>query len=127
MNELLNWLLQNWWVVLIIYFTGAITLFVLTFVCFAALMLMKVKQDEIFARHWSVRWLCYLILIVGLVFDTLLNWLVLTVSFLELPQEFLSTARVTRHKYDSTHWRETQARWWCENWLEPFDIGHCNK
>lgn len=100
-------------------------LFVATFALFVAIVKMREIQDVIFTLHWSVRWVCYLILAVGLVFDTALNWTVLTAVFFELPQEFLSTARVVRHKHHSTGWRQARALWFCKNWLVPFDPAHC--
>lgn len=105
----------------------AVFLFVITFIFFVAIMKMREVQDDIFKLHWSVRWVCYLCLAIGLILDTLLNWVVLTVTFVELPHEFLSTARVIRHKYYSTHWRQDQANWWCKHWLTPFDKSHCDK
>lgn len=111
----------------LIWLGVAIALFVATFVFFVAIMKMREIQDEINQLHGSVRWVCYFILFVGLILDVLLNWVVLTVAFMEPPQEFLSTARVIRHKYYSTHWRQDQAYWWCKNFLTPFDIRHCEK
>lgn len=111
----------------IIWLGVAVALFVLTFVAFVAIMKMREVKDEIFRLHGSVRWICYGILFTGLILDTLLNWIVLTVAFLELPREFLSTTRVVRHKYHSTHWRQDQAMWWCRNFLQPFDTKHCEK
>lgn len=112
---------------LLIWLIASVLLFVCTFTCFIAVMKMREIQDHLFLLHWSVRWICYFILFIGLILDTLLNWFVLTITFAELPREFLSTARVVRHKYYSTHWRQDQAQWWCVNFLQPFDSKHCNK
>jgi len=111
----------------LIWLATSVTLFVSTFVCFVAIMKMREIKDEIFSLHWSVRWCCFLILAIGLVLDTLLNWIVLTVAFVELPHEFLSTSRVVRHKFHSTHWRNYMALWFCAHWLIPFDKQHCEK
>jgi hypothetical protein len=110
-----------------VWLTTAFYLFVATFVCYVAMMKIREIKDHIFELHWSVRWVCYCILAVGLILDTLLNWIVLTVAFLEFPREFLSTTRVVRHKYHSTHWRQDQALWWCKHFLTPFDSKHCEK
>ena len=112
---------------ILIWAAISITLFINTFLFFVALMKMREVQDHIFLLHWSVRWVCFLILFIGLILDTLLNWIVLTIAFVELPREFLSTARVVRHKYSSTHWRKDMALWFCQNWLTPFDKSHCEK
>jgi hypothetical protein len=115
------------WLYLLIWVTTVVSLFIGTFVCYVAIMKMREIKKEIYALHWSVRWVCYFILFVGLVLDTLLNWVVLTVAFIELPREFLSTHRVVRHKYHSTGWRQKQAVWWCKHWLTPFDKSHCEE
>lgn len=111
---------------MVTYLLTAFTLVIATFVFFVAIMKMREVKDAIFQLHGSVRWVCYLILLIGLLLDILLNWLVLTVAFAELPREFLSTTRVVRHKYHSTHWRQDQAKWWCKHWLTPFDKSHCD-
>lgn len=113
---------------LIIYWSLiSIALFIGTFVCYVAIMKMREIKHEIYKLHWSVRWVCFFVLFVGLILDTLLNWVLLTVAFLEPPQEFLSTSRVIRHKYESTGWKQKQAMWWCSNFLNPFDKTHCEK
>ena len=103
----------------------AVFLFITTFILYVAIMKMREVQNEIYRLHWSVRWVCFLILFIGLVFDVLLNWIALIIIFVELPREFISTTRVVRHKYYSTHWRHDLAMWFCKNWLSPFDIRHC--
>ena len=114
-------------------------LFIGTFVMYIAIMKMREVQDNIFQLHWPVRWVCFFILFVGLIFDTLLNWVVCSISYLELPKEYLTTARVVRHKYTPSgrflfwhfewlkQWRFIQSIYWCKNWLTPFDESHCLK
>jgi hypothetical protein len=102
-------------------------LFISTFVFFVAIMKMREIKYEILALHWSVRWVCYFILFIGLLLDTLLNWVLLTIVFMEFPKEFLSTARVIRHKYYSSGWRQDQALWFCRQFLTPFDPKHCDE
>ena len=114
-------------ILLLTWVGTSVTLFISTFVFFVAIMKMREMQSDINNLHWSVRWVCYLILFIGLILDTALNWIVLTVTFYEFPQEFLSTARVIRHKYESNGFRQVQAMWFCKNWLTPFDIRHCEK
>jgi len=60
------------------------------------------------------------ILIFGLVFDALVNWLVMTVILLEFPKETTVTARLKRHNKTSTGWRKGVAVWF-EPLLDPFD------
>jgi hypothetical protein len=109
------------------WFGISVMLFISTFIFFIAIMKMREIQDELFRLHWSVRWICFLILFIGLILDVALNWILLTIAFAELPREFLSTSRVIRHKYESTHWRQDLALWFCKNWLTPFDERHCEK
>lgn len=104
----------------------SIFLFIGTFVLYVAIMKMREVQHRIWRLHWPVRWTCYLILFVGLIFDTLLNWIVCTVIFLEFPKEFLTTSRVVRHKYQSTHWRKDLADYFCFHWFVVFDERHCD-
>jgi hypothetical protein len=105
----------------------SVTLFISTFLFFVAIMKMREMQDTINQLHWSVRWVCYLLLAIGLVLDTALNWILLTVAFYEIPQEFLSTSRVIRHKFHSGGFRNQIALWFCKNWLTPFDSRHCEE
>lgn len=100
-------------------------LIVLTFTFYVAIMKMREMQAMIFNLHPLIRWLCLLILVVGLILDVLLNWIYCTVAFLEFPREFLTTERIRRHKYFSLGWRQKQALWYCENLLTPFDSDHC--
>jgi len=111
----------------LIWLLTSVSLFIGTFVCYVAIMKMREVKDHIFELHWSVRWVCYFILFVGLILDVLLNLVLLTVAFYEFPREFLSTARVVRHKHDSEGFRKIQAEWWCKHWLTPFDKSHCEK
>jgi hypothetical protein len=101
------------------------TLFIGTFIFYVAIMKMREIKHEIYALHWSVRWVYYLILFIGLVLDVLLNWIVCTVIFFELPKEFLTTARVVRHKRESSGFRYRLAIYFCHHWLTPFDKSHC--
>jgi hypothetical protein len=112
---------------ILIWALTSVSLFIGTFVFYVAIMKMREVKHEIYRLHGSVRWVCYFILFIGLVLDVLLNWVLLTVAFLEPPQEFLTTSRVIRHKYESRGWRQKQAMWWCEHWLTPFDKSHCEK
>lgn len=104
-------------------------LFVLTFIFYLAITNLRdvEKSGALNKVNWSVRWTCYAILFMGLILDALLNWVFLTVTYLEFPREYLSTARVVRHKYHSRGWRHSQSLWWCRNWLSPFDMRHCDK
>lgn len=61
------------------------------------------------------------ILIVGLVLDLLANVLVFSVLLLEIPQETTVTARLKRHKRESTGWRLRVTNWFASELLDSFD------
>ncbi len=61
------------------------------------------------------------ILYLGLLIDFLVNVVVLTFLFLELPREWLVTARLTRYARSSAGWRRTMALWFAANLLDTFD------
>jgi hypothetical protein len=107
----------------------SLLLFVNTFIFYLAVMKLREakKQGLLECVHVSVHSLGYTILFIGLVLDTLLNWVLLTITLWEFPQEFLSTTRIVRHKFRSQGWRQRQAVWWCKNWLTPFDDLHCER
>lgn len=61
---------------------------------------------------------------VAFVLDVAIN-LFATFIFVDLPQEWMLTQRVTRYKQTDT-WRRPIALWMCRNMLDPFDVGgHC--
>ena len=62
------------------------------------------------------------VLVIGLLLDTFVNWTVMTVVFLEMPQEALVTSRLQRHfKDDPTSWRGKFAKQFSEILLDEFD------
>jgi hypothetical protein len=67
------------------------------------------------------------VLIIGLLIDTLANFTVVTVMFLEPPLEFLVTSRLKRHIERDRGWRSRLARWCCSTLLDSFDPSgsHC--
>lgn len=62
----------------------------------------------------------YPTLFIGLVLDFLCNTLVMTILFLEIPQEWTVTARLKRHNQNNDGWRTDLARWF-EPILDPID------
>ena len=67
----------------------------------------------------------YPIVIVGYLFDVLVNIFVITLVFVELPHEWTVTARLSRLKY-TAGWRAKLAKWFCENLLDQFDPSGCH-
>jgi hypothetical protein len=60
------------------------------------------------------------ILLFGWALDVAVNWIVMTVLLLELPQETTVTARLKRHKLDNG-FRGRIARWFARHLLDAFD------
>lgn len=77
----------------------------------------------------KLHWFVYLFAIPTIVFMLPFYWL-LNISlgsllFLEFPRSLAFTKRCQRHMNDDT-WRGKLARFWCKNFLDPFeDGGHC--
>lgn len=80
----------------------------------------------LFISWWIDGFWYYISAAVALVSDVLFNFVFGTVSFLELPQEWLFTYRCSRHLKDRG-WRGKIARWFCRNFMDPFDPDgrHC--
>lgn len=116
-------------VLFIAYKWAAITLFLLvaTFTLYLAVIKLRDMQEAgtLDDLHWSAKGIAYLILYTGYFCDAMLNWIGLTISMLEWPQEILCTERVRRLKVSGTGWRRVQAIWWCSGWLTPVDTRHC--
>jgi hypothetical protein len=112
---------------MIAYAVISFLLFWLTAVFYVAVMHFKMVRDSgvLDTLNWSSRAIAYLTLYVGLVLDALLNIIVMTVVFLELPKEILTTSRIRRHKFGSQGLRKRVAIWFCRNYLTPFDKNHC--
>lgn len=70
--------------------------------------------------------LAYLLLAGFLIADAVFNLIVGTVVFLQLPRQWLFTSRCKENQ-NRWDWRRDAARWWCANWLNPFDPSgrHC--
>ena len=130
---------------LIFILSGVAGLWVL-WVMFLAVMTLKVARDNgTFAKDKDAYYIGMSVLFVGYLVDFLVNMLVATFLFLELPKlqlfkvnirsyyfsvpwfrETTVTARVTRLKKEGG-WRGDLARWLCAKLLDPFSIGgHCN-
>lgn len=68
------------------------------------------------------------LLAIGVLVDVFCNIFVMTLLFLELPQEWTVTQRLTRHT-DDAGWRGKASRFICQNLLDTFDPSgcHCKK
>lgn len=97
----------------------------LTFVHYSAVMNLQRVRD---AGKLTViqRPFAYIALGIGLVLDFLLNVAVCTLLFVELPREWLVTARLIRHKRAGQGWRFRLASWLCTNLLDNLDPKGCH-
>lgn len=77
---------------------------------------------------WAKRF-GYPILAAGYLMDFLVNMILLSVIMLEVPREWLVTARLTRHINSGPGWRYQFATWICSNLLDFADPSgcHCKK
>lgn len=93
-----------------------------TLVCFVwylAVMQLAAKRDQL---HGVMLGLAMLILWIGLALDFILTVVIGTIIFADLPRESKFTDRLKRHLMrDSAQWRYREARWICDNLLNPFD------
>ena len=80
------------------------------------------KRLTFIAKLWA-----YPILLAGLLSDVVFNVVLGSLMYLEIPREWLFTTRCERHLHADT-WRGCLARWFCRNFLDPFDPdgGHCS-
>jgi len=111
----------------ILEFIGIIYAFmVITFLFYLALMNLKRNKDKISRPMWIAVFPVYVGGIIANI--VLMNFVVGTLFFLEIPRELVFTDRVKRHNYDSDGWRNDVANWFCANVLDPYDpdpMGHC--
>lgn len=66
-------------------------------------------------------------ILLGYIMDVLANIFIATIIFLELPREWLVTARLIRHRDKSKGWRSKLSAFICEHILDVFDPkgSHC--
>jgi hypothetical protein len=94
-----------------------------TWLLYVAVMHLRSRYDDM---PRASRVLAYPVLVVGVLCDVALNVAVGTLLFLDMPREFLLTARLKRYQSAPGTWRAKAARWVCKNLLNPFDDGgHC--
>lgn len=66
------------------------------------------------------------LLALGGLLDVLVNLIVCTMIFLELPREFLMTTRLKRHIRSGTGWRFKVSKFICSKLLDQFDPSGCH-
>jgi hypothetical protein len=68
----------------------------------------------------------YPLLLIGYLMDFLVNVLVVSVILLEVPREWLVTARLSRHIKTESGWRKSVSTWVCKNLLDWADPKGCH-
>jgi hypothetical protein len=113
--------------IFILAFAGV---FVLTFAFYAAVIMFRGMRDSgKLATLAPVVTTCIeIILYVGLLLDSILNIVFLTVYYFELPRELLSTFRVKRWYWSTADTRnKRKSVWFANNFLLPIDPHHMDK
>ena len=58
--------------------------------------------------------------------DFIFNVFIATFIFMDLPDEYMFTQRLSRYKSEGAGWRTSVAKWLCFNLLDSFELGgHC--
>lgn len=103
---------------------------IVTYSLFLAVMRLREMRDAGYLIFWPhpVRYvIAYTILIAGLLADVALNWIWFTIIGLEVPHEFLSTARLNRWYGESVSdnilnkWRREVAWYYGDEFLNDAD------
>ncbi len=99
-------------------FSGFLLTYLLWIFYLAVMNLSKAKKANQLSTTAKV--LGTPILYTGWIIDCLVNILVMTVLFLELPRELLVTSRLKRHNRTGSGWRQKLAAWF-EPIIDPYD------
>ena len=104
----------------VLYILGlsAAGFYILWILYLAVMNLSKAKRAGLLSKTAAV--LGFPVLIVGYILDAILNWTVMTIVLLEMPQEVTISKRLKRHNRESTGWRKSVALWF-EPLLDPYD------
>ena len=98
----------------------------ITWILYLAIMNIAAHRQELYP---IARIHAYVLLIIGIAFDVVLNVTVGTILFLELPslKRLLLTARLDQQARHGHGWRKTLAQWICTHLLNQFDPNghHC--
>ena len=103
---------------------GLYLLFGITWVFYLAMMHLKHNKDKI---TLLIKVTTTPIIVLFAIIYILLNVVLGSILFLELPRTVQFTSRCQRHiESNDGSWRYKQAKWWCKNFLDPFEEGgHC--
>ena len=134
LGQILDLSIEYWYVTALVVMVAMFYTMMNTWSQYLAVMHLKEERDRLVAegKDFSTpqKVFAYPVLVRGLLWDVFLNLFVGTICFFELPRydkkEFLFTGRVSRWN-DTGGMRGDQARWWCREFLDPFEKGgHCS-
>jgi hypothetical protein len=64
--------------------------------------------------------------LVAVFMDVFFNLFIASFIFMDFPEEFMFTQRLSRYKNSNAGWRTKVAKWLCFNLLDVFELGgHC--
>lgn len=64
--------------------------------------------------------------VLAVLMDVIFNTFIATFIFMDLPEEYMFTQRLSRYKNGDSGWRTSVAKWLCFNLLDVFELGgHC--
>lgn len=95
---------------------------VTTWLFYVAIMHLIQVRDRL---HPIAKIHAYVLAGIGVTLNAILNIVVATVLFADLPREPGLTKRLKRYKKGPEGWRKKVAVWICEHALDQFDSGHC--
>lgn len=77
-------------------------------------------------RDWDtlsawVQFVAFTPLVLMIILDTVMNFTIFTLLFLDVPEEMLVTQRLERYRKGADGWRKTAADKICTQALNPFD------
>lgn len=90
----------------------------------AVMPLMRARNEEKLST--PAKFFGYPILGLGYLIDFLNNVFVATFLFMELPKEWVVTARLIKYINGEEGYRKAVATWICNNLLDPFDPTGCH-
>lgn len=110
-----------------IIFIAFVAMYTLWIFYLAVMNLMRARDAGTLTK--TAKFLGMPIMYFGMLIDFIVNIFVMTVLFMELPREYMVTARLSRHLQDSSGYRLIVAQWFCHNLLDAFDPSgcHCKK
>lgn len=89
---------------------------------FAVVMALIQARDRLGGTFpWPIKVMGYPVLVAGLIVEIIVNWVLCTILFLELPKELTVSKRLWTYSQRDPSWRQRTATWLRVNLLDPMD------